>query len=51
MRKLIALVASTKLAGCVNMAPPHERPALPTAPQYPQVFEGYVTLGLRATYV
>ena len=32
MRNLIALLAATTLAGCVNMAPKHERPALPTAP-------------------
>ena len=32
MRKLIVLLAASALAGCVNMAPPHERPALPTAP-------------------
>ena len=35
MRNLIALLAATTLAGCVNMAPPHERPALATAPDAP----------------
>ena len=51
MRKLIALLAASALAGCVNMAPPHERPALPTAPEYPSAFAGDVTLGQRATDV
>ena len=51
MRKWIALLAATTLAGCANMAPPHERPALPTAPDYPQAFVGDVTLGQRATDV
>lgn len=51
MRKLFALLAATTLAGCVNMAPPHERPALPTAPDYPAEFAGDVTLGQRATDV
>jgi len=51
MRKLIVLLAASALAGCVNMAPPHERPALPTAPDYPQAFAGDVTLGQRATDV
>ncbi|MDO9368018.1 MAG: efflux transporter outer membrane subunit [Sphingopyxis sp.] len=51
MRNLIALLAATTLAGCVNMAPPHERPALATAPDYPAEFAGDVTLGHRATEV
>ena len=51
MRNLIALLAATTLAGCVNMAPKHERPALPTAPAYPAEFAGDVTLGQRATEV
>ena len=51
MRNLIALLAATTLAGCVNMAPPHERPALATAPDYPAEFAGDVTLGQRATEV
>ena len=51
MRNLIALLAATTLAGCVNMAPKHERPALATAPDYPAEFAGDVTLGQRATEV
>ncbi|MCW5646348.1 MAG: TolC family protein, partial [Sphingopyxis sp.] len=51
MRKLIVLLAAVSLAGCVNMAPPHERPALPTAPDYPEAFAGDVTPGQRATDV
>ena len=51
MRKLIVLLAASALAGCVNMAPPHERPAPPTAPDYPAEFAGDVTLGQRATEV
>jgi multidrug efflux system outer membrane protein len=51
MRKLIALAAATSLAGCVNMAPKHERPPLSTAADYPAEFAGDVTLGQRATDV
>ncbi|MCA0209152.1 MAG: efflux transporter outer membrane subunit [Proteobacteria bacterium] len=51
MRNLIALAAATTLAGCANMAPPHERPPLATAPAYPAEFAGDVTLGQRATEV
>ncbi|HWW58912.1 MAG TPA: TolC family protein, partial [Sphingopyxis sp.] len=51
MRNLIALLAATTLAGCVNMAPKHERPPLSTAADYPAEFAGDVTLGQRATDV
>src|SRR3546814_20600345 len=51
MRNLIALAAATTLAGCVNMAPKHERPPLSTAADYPAEFAGDVTLGQRATDV
>src|SRR3546814_13778019 len=46
-----ALLAATSLAGCVNMAPKHERPPLSTAADYPAEFAGDVTLGPRATDV
>jgi multidrug efflux system outer membrane protein len=52
MRKLIALpVAASLLAGCVNMAPPHDRPPLPTAPDYPGGFANDVAPGTRATEI
>ena len=51
MRKLIVLLAATSLAGCVNMAPPHERPSMPTASEYPSGFANDVTLGQRATEI
>ncbi|MEQ8310193.1 MAG: efflux transporter outer membrane subunit [Sphingopyxis sp.] len=50
MRKAILLLAATTtLAGCVNMAPNHERPPLATAADYPAEFAGDVALGQRAT--
>ncbi|MBB5684206.1 efflux transporter outer membrane subunit [Sphingobium boeckii] len=48
MRKAFAIMLSALLAGC-NMAPPHERPALPTAADYPADFAGDVTIGQRAS--
>ena len=49
MHKLIApLAAACLLAGCVNMAPPHERPALPTAPDWPGGFADDAVPGVRA---
>src|SRR5690606_22236569 len=51
MRNLIALAAAATLAGCVNMAPKHERPPLSTAADFPAEFAGDVTLGQRATDV
>ncbi|MDK2759739.1 MAG: efflux transporter outer membrane subunit [Sphingopyxis sp.] len=51
MRNLIALLAATTLAGCVNMAPKHERPPISTAADYPAEFVGDPTLGQRATDV
>ena len=43
--------AATMLSGCVNLAPPHTRPPLPTAPDYPEGFANDVALGQRATEV
>ena len=52
MRKRILLAAAaTLLSSCVNLAPPHERPALPTAPEYPDAFANDVTLGKRASEI
>lgn len=51
MRKAILLLAATTLAGCVNMAPKHERPPLATASDYPAEFAGDATLGQRATNI
>lgn len=50
MRKAFALTLAGLLAGC-NMAPPHERPALPTASDFPAEFAGDVTIGKRATEI
>ncbi len=51
MRKIVVLLAATALAGCVNLAPTHTQPALPTDAHYPAGFENDVTLGQRATDV
>lgn len=48
MRKAFLLTATALLGGC-QLAPPHERPALPTAGGYPAAYAGDVTLGQRAT--
>ncbi|MBN8845645.1 MAG: TolC family protein, partial [Sphingomonadales bacterium] len=51
MRKIVVLFAATALSGCVNLAPQHSRPALPTDAHYPSGFENDVALGQRATDV
>ena len=51
LRKLILLATASLLAGCANFAPPHVRPALPTAEAYPAAFPGDVAPGQRATEV
>lgn len=52
MHKLILLAAaSATLGGCVNMAPPHERPALPTAPDWPDGFANDTAPGTRASEI
>ncbi|MEA1071809.1 efflux transporter outer membrane subunit [Sphingomonas sp. LY160] len=51
MRKLAILGAASLLAGCANFAPPHVRPALPTASDYPAAFPGDKQPGQRATDV
>ena len=52
MRKpILLLAAATMLSGCVNLAPPHTRPPLSTAPDYPEGFANDVTLGQRATEI
>ena len=48
MRKFAILLAATTLAGCVNLAPEHSRPALPTDAHYPEGFENDVAPGQRA---
>jgi len=50
MRNALPLTLAVLLAGC-NLAPPHERPALSTAPDYPAEFAGDVTIGRRATEI
>ncbi|RHW18160.1 efflux transporter outer membrane subunit [Sphingomonas gilva] len=50
MRRAILLAATAMLGGC-QLAPPHERPALPTAGGYPAAYAGDVTLGVRATEI
>jgi len=50
MRKAFALTLAGLLAGC-NLAPPHTRPALPTATDFPAEFAGDVTLGKRASEI
>lgn len=48
MRKAYLLAATALLGGC-QLAPPHERPAPPTASGYPAAYAGDATLGVRAT--
>jgi multidrug efflux system outer membrane protein len=50
MRKIVPLAGALILAGC-NLAPPHERPALPTAGDYPAEFAGDTRPGQRATEI
>jgi multidrug efflux system outer membrane protein len=50
MRKAYLLAATALLGGC-QLAPPHERPAPPTASGYPAAYAGDVTLGVRATEI
>lgn len=50
MRKAYLLAATALLGGC-QLAPPHERPATPTAGGYPAAYAGDVTLGVRATEI
>ena len=38
IRKLSASLMALALAGCVNLAPDHERPALASAPAYDPEF-------------
>jgi len=47
MHKAFVLTAAGLLAGC-QMAQPHVRPNLPTAPDFPAEYAGDVTLGERA---
>ncbi|UKK86146.1 efflux transporter outer membrane subunit [Sphingopyxis sp. BSN-002] len=47
----LALLAATMLTGCVNLAPKHTQPALPTDAHYPEGFANDVTLGQRATEI
>lgn len=50
MRKALLLAATALLGGC-QLAPPHNRPDLPTATGYPAAYAGDVTLGQRATEI
>src|SRR3546814_4285333 len=47
MRKVLALTLTSLLGAC-QLAPPHARPALPTAQDYPTSYAGDVVLGRRA---
>jgi multidrug efflux system outer membrane protein len=47
MRKAFVLTLAGLLAGC-QLAPPHTRPNLPTAADFPAAYAGDVTLGHRA---
>ena len=53
MRKQLILLtlATSALAGCTTLAPPHERPALPTANEYPAGFANDKVPGQRATEI
>lgn len=52
MRKfIITAMAGTALAGCTTLAPVHERPALPTASEYPAEFANDKVPGQRATEI
>src|SRR3546814_16737465 len=50
MRKGMALLMVALLGGC-NLAPPHVRPDLPTAADYPPSYAGDATLGQRAVEI
>lgn len=50
MRNLAILLGAAALAGC-SLAPPHIRPALPTAPTYPDGYANDVAPGVRATEI
>jgi outer membrane protein, multidrug efflux system len=49
LRKYALLAGASLLAGCGTLAPPHVRPALPTAATYPAEFAGDRQPGQRAT--
>src|SRR3546814_9966466 len=50
MRKVLALTLTSLLGAC-QLAPPHARPALPTAQDYPTSSAGDVVLGRRAVEI
>src|SRR3546814_14314773 len=50
MRKVLALTLTSLLGAC-QLAPPHARPALPTAQDYPTSYAGDVVLGRRAVEI
>lgn len=50
MRKTFAVALGALLAGC-QFAPPHVRPDLPTAPEFPSAYAGDVMLGQRAVEI
>lgn len=50
MRKVLVLTLTSLLGAC-QLAPPHARPALPTAQDYPTSYAGDVVLGRRAVEI
>src|SRR3546814_11164099 len=50
MRKAFALPFAILLGGC-QLAPPHERPGLPTAGEFPTAYAGDMTPGVRAVEI
>src|SRR3546814_6702334 len=50
MRKVLALTLTSLLGAC-QLAPPHARPALPTAQDYPTSYAGDVVLGRRGAAI
>lgn len=51
MRKLALLCLAGSLAGCVNLAPAHVRPEMPTANEYPAEFAHDEVPGQRAAEI
>lgn len=48
---ILTALTATALASCTTLAPPHERPPLPTATEYPAEFANDKVPGQRATEI